>query len=134
MHLNAVLFHLATAYLEPQAVEKTEAFLKRLGIRIVEQELDWNQSTETLMWILLFGDDEGEEDYGQSSMTWRIGRWTNVAKRLSKGSWDELQMYMVNCLTGERQAWDSESGFDEWVEGVRKELTEAPLSSHLSHR
>lgn len=105
--------------------EKLEEYLKRLGIRVVEQELDWNESTETLMWILLFGDETGDEVLRQSVLGWWVGRMTNVAKRLSEESWMQISRVMVSCLAKES---DSEGTFSEELRRWQKELVQAPLS------
>jgi hypothetical protein len=119
LYLNAVVLELDS---EP---EKLEEYLTRLGIRIVEQELDWNESTETLMWILLFGDETGDEALKQSVLVWWVGRMTNVAKRLSEESWMQVSQVMVSCLAKES---DSEGTFSEELRRWGKELVQAPLS------
>ena len=105
--------------------EKLEEYLKRLSIRIVEQELDWNESTETLMWILLFGDETSDEALKQSVLVWWVGRMTNVAKRLSDNSWMLISKVMVSCLARET---DEEGIFREDLQRWQEELMQAPLS------
>jgi hypothetical protein len=119
LYLNAVILELDT---EP---EQLEEYLKRLGIRIIEQELDWNESTETLMWILLFGDETGDEALRQSVLVWWVGRMTNVAKRLGEGSWLEVSRLMVRCLARE---CDDEGTFKGDLARWQRELVQAPLN------
>lgn len=119
LYLNAVVLELDT---QP---EKLEEYLKRLSIRIIEQELDWNESTETLMWILLFGDETNDEALKQSVLVWWVGRMTNVAKRLSDESWTRISGVMVSSLARET---DGKSNFSEDLQRWQKELMQAPLS------
>lgn len=119
LYLNAAVLELDT---EP---EKLEEYLKRLGIRIIEQELDWNESTETLMWILLFGDETGDEALRQSVLVWWVGRMTNVAKRLGGESWMEISEVMVSCLAKEP---DNGVMFEADLRRWQTELVQAPLS------
>ena len=126
VHINAVLLELSESF------EESELFLKRLSIRIIEQELDWNESTETLMWLLLFGDEESERAFNQSQLTWWVGRTLNVAKRLSEKSWDEITSLMLRCLVVKSATKEEDEGFEAWLNELHKELLAAPLSSHLS--
>ena len=126
VHINAVLLELSDNF------EESELFLKRLSIRIIEQELDWNESTETLMWLLLFGDEEAERAYNQSQLTWWVGRTLNVAKRLCEKSWDGVMELMLSCLMIKRATEEDGDGFEGWLSELHKELLTAPLSSHLS--
>ena len=119
LYLNAVVLELES---QP---EKLEEYLKRLSIRIIEQELDWNESTETLMWILLFGDETSDEALKQSVLVWWVGRMTNVAKRLSDNSWMLISKVMVSCLARET---DEEGMFREDLQRWQEELMQAPLS------
>ena len=121
VYINAVLLEAL------DDVDRAEQFLKRLSVRIIEQELDWNESTETLMWILLFGDEDAEQDFNQGRLTWWVGRILNVAKRLSELSWTEVGDLMLKCLTRSTVRND----FESWLSALRKELLLAPLSSHL---
>ncbi len=125
VHINAVLLELNDNF------EDSEQFLKRLSIRIIEQELDWNESTETLMWILLFGDDESERTFNQSQLTWWVGRTLNVAKRLTEQSWNDVHSLMLRCLEIGRSSPEEEEGFETWLTALHTELLSAPLSSHL---
>lgn len=132
VHINAVLLELSDNF------EESEQFLKRLSIRIIEQELDWNEATgrsesvETLMWLLLFGDEDSERAFNQSQLTWWVGRTLNVAKRLSEKSWDEVMELMLRCLAMKNASREAEEGFESWLTELHKELLAAPLSSHLS--
>jgi hypothetical protein len=126
VHINAVLLELS------DNIDESEQFLKRLSIRIIEQELDWNESTETLMWLLLFGDEDSERAFNQSQLTWWVGRTLNVAKRLSEKSWDDVSELMLTCLVIKRPTKGDEEGFEGWLNELHKELLAAPLSSHLS--
>lgn len=119
LYLNAVLLELKS---EP---EKLEEYLKRLSIRIVEQELDWNESTETLMWILLFGDETADDAFRQSVMVWWVGRMTNIAKRLNDDSWAQISKLMVGCLAQESY---EENTFQEDLRRWQTELMQAPFS------
>lgn len=128
VHLNAVLLELSDQF------DDAEQFLKRLAIRIIEQELDWNESTETLMWILLFGDDEAERAFNQSQLTWWVGRTLNIAKRLSERSWIEVSELMLRCLKQTVPSQEEPQDFAEWLNSLHKELLAAPISSHLDGR
>jgi hypothetical protein len=126
VHINAVLLELSDNF------DEVEQFLKRLSIRIIEQELDWNESTETLMWLLLFGDEDSERAFNQSQLTWWVGRTMNVAKRLSDKSWDEVTQVMLRCLVIKKATQKEEERFEGWLNELHKELLAAPLSSHLN--
>lgn len=129
VHINAVLLELSDSF------QDSEQFLKRLSIRIIEQELDTHFSVESLMWILLFGDEDSERSFNQSQLTWWVGRTLNVAKRLKEKSWEDVMALMLRCLMMKKASKEEQEGFEGWLNELHKELLAAPLSSHLSgHR
>lgn len=126
VHINAVLLKLSDNF------QDSEQFLKRLSIRIIEQELDTHFSVESLMWILLFGDEDSERSFNQSQLTWWVGRTLNVAKRLKEKSWEDVMALMLRCLRMKKASKEEQEGFEGWLNELHKELLAAPLSSHLS--
>ena len=77
------------------------------------------------MWILLFGDETGDESFIQGTMVWWLGRMVNVAKRLSDENWTAVGEEMIACLA---QKQGKAGYFEEILQRWRHELMAAPLS------
>jgi hypothetical protein len=58
---------------------------------------------------------------------WFTARIVNVAKRLSRESWDKINKLLLGCLMMRQGEGES---FMVWEGELRKELMMAPLSSH----
>jgi hypothetical protein len=93
--------------------------------KIIEQGLHVNLSSEAFALKLLDGLDN--PNFNRRGRVWFTARMVNVAKRLSRGSWDKINQFLLGCLMmrqGGRErlmVWEGE---------LRRELVMAPMSSH----
>lgn len=121
MTINVVIweYRLNTSY--------SEAFLHELIESITNNELHKNVSVEALIQILLGGNDKPL--LWHFERPWLVGRLLKVAKRLSRSSWEQLNNFLLSCLTlgGVRP---SGTKMQAWEEDLRDEILRAPLVSY----
>lgn len=104
-----------------------EAFLQELSDNIMNNELHKNISVEALLQILLSGNDSPA--LWNVDRPWYVGRLLKVAKRLSRGSWERLNDFLLSCLTIEPEA-RSRTQINSWEKALRGEILGAPLVSY----
>jgi hypothetical protein len=96
-----------------------------MGDKVVEQGLHVNCSSESFALVLLDGLDE--PNFNREGRKWFTARMVNVAKRLSRESWDKINKFLLRCLMIRQGMGES---FMTWEEELRRELISVPLSSH----
>jgi len=92
--------------------------------KVVKMGLRVNCSSEAFALTLL--DGLVDPNFNREGRIWFTARMVNVAKRLSRESWNKINKFLLGFLMM-RQEGES---FMIWEGELRRELVEVPLSSH----
>jgi hypothetical protein len=118
IYLNAALWDFRSSYSD------TDRFLSHMEDKVVKMGLRVNCSSEAFALTLL--DGLGDPNFNREGRIWFTARMVNVAKRLSRESWNKINKFLLGFLMM-RQGGES---FMMWEGELRRELVEVPLSSH----
>ncbi|GLA22452.1 sigma-70 region 2 family protein [Aspergillus phoenicis ATCC 13157] len=125
----------------------SEAFLRNLEQTVLKCEVNMSGSVEALLQIMLACEDGSIEfpestrhpgdspeftQYSPTAQTpydrpWFAGRMLKVVKRLSFGSWMNVNYFLFSCLT----LHTGIPSVSIWEDSLRKEILSAPLTSYV---